>query len=380
MATILLVGPHRQAIGGVGTHLSLLTASALGRQHEFVHFPVGGEGLSETALGKAGRMVFAPLRMALQLRRSRAALVHLNPSMDKSFWRDLPLLLVARLMRRPVVLQIHGGALPDQFYSHVPGAGWLTRIALNLAHRVVVLARVEEAAFGQILPGAAIALIPNAIDAGPYAGEKPQPYDGVRPLRAIYIGRIVRSKGLFVACEAIAAAWAAGVRVEFLIAGTGPDAQALSAHIEALNIAHAVRLVGPLGGAAKRDFLLGGDVFLFPTLHPEGLPYALLEAMAAGTPPITTATGAIPDVLTHDVNGVLVEPHNVAAATDALLQLAASAQRLRTLSRAARQRVIEAYSLERLEHDFGELYTEVLDANGRAIQIATASPVERGRG
>jgi len=49
------------------------------------------------------------------------------------------------------------------------------------------------------------------------------------------------------------------------------------------------------------------DIFVFPTFHREGLPYALLEAMAAGAVPITTRVGAIPDVMQDGGDGLLMK-------------------------------------------------------------------------
>ena len=373
MATILLVGPRRHVLGGVTSHLDLLSASALARRHQFRHFAVGGEGLSESRLGGLIRVASAPFRFAALLHHSRAALVHLNPSLDKSFWRDAPLLLVARLMGRPVVLQIHGGQLPENFCPHVPGARRLARVVFRLANRLVVLAKVERAAFARIVGDPSVALIPNAIDPAPYAGTKPDTYDGARPLRVIYLGRVVRSKGLFDACEAVAAALRSGVRLTFLVAGDGPDSAALQAHVRALGLAQVIHLLGPLQGLEKARFLLAGDVFLFPTFHPEGLPYALLETMAAATPAVTTAIGAIPDVVTHGVDGLLVAPHDIAACSESLIALARAPERLHALAQAARERVARAYSLSRLESDFESLYEQVLMARHEPVKAAAAS-------
>jgi len=362
MAAILLVGPQRHSLGGVTSHLDLLFASSLAREYQLTHFAVGAEGSRETRLRKLARVARAPLRFAAALRRSNAALVHLNPSMDQSFWRELPLLLAARLMGRRVVLQIHGGLLPEQFCAGAPGASWLVRAALRAADRLVLLARAEQSAYDRFVGRPMLALIPNAIDPAPYAGAKPDPYDGTRPLRAVYLGRIVRSKGLFDACDAVAAALRAGARIEFLIAGDGPDRAALAGHVAALGLEPSIRLVGALQGAAKARFLLEGDVFLFPTRHPEGLPYALLEAMAAATPPLTTPAGAIPDVVTDGRDGLLLGEGDIDACAAALAGLAGDPGRVHALARAARERVSRDYSLARLERDFHALYRELLAA------------------
>ncbi|HEY4373054.1 MAG TPA: glycosyltransferase [Burkholderiales bacterium] len=372
MAVILLVGPPRDLMGGVTTHLDLLCASALAREHSYVHFTVGSPGPDESALRKIVRTITAPFAFVRVTRRSRAQLVHLNPSLDKSFWRDLPLILLAHAMRLPTVVQIHGGQRPHEFGAHTPGARALLRLGLRAASHLVVLARTEQAAFEPVLEAGRLHLIPNAIDVAPYAGSKPHPYDGKRPLRVIYLGRVVRSKGLFDACDALHRVLAGGTAAELLIAGDGPDAGTLAQYVKELGLAHAVRLVGPLHGAAKTAFLIEADVFLFPTQLAEGLPYSLLECMAAATPAVVTATGAIVDVVTDGVDGMLVSAHDVGACAAALTRLAASPKSLHAMARAARERVRTAYSLTRLERDFAALYRQALTPD----RPAPAAPVE----
>jgi glycosyltransferase involved in cell wall biosynthesis len=87
------------------------------------------------------------------------------------------------------------------------------------------------------------------------------------------------------------------------------------------------KLAAPLGDqvrvlpwvdSAERDRLLAqSDVFVLPSYN-EGVPMSLLEAMAAGLPSISTPVGGIPDVMSHGVEGLLVEPARVTHLTSAL--------------------------------------------------------------
>src|SRR5439155_770088 len=70
-----------------------------------------------------------------------------------------------------------------------------------------------------------------------------------------------------------------------------------------------VHFVGPLRGAGKMTALERADVFVLPS-YAEGLPYALLESMAAGVRVMATRVGAIPELVEDGINGVLVEPRS----------------------------------------------------------------------
>jgi len=97
-------------------------------------------------------------------------------------------------------------------------------------------------------------------------------------------------------------------------------------------------------------------VFSFPTYHREGLPYALLEAMAAGAVPVTTRVAAIPDVMQDGVHGLLVKPRDAAGLARALARLDDDRAGLAGMAEAGRARVLEAYTVDRLADDFQRLY------------------------
>ena len=98
--------------------------------------------------------------------------------------------------------------------------------------------------------------------------------------------------------------------------------------------------LGWLDADAKARALREADIFLLPSTS-EGLPVALLEAMAYGKPIVATRVGGIPDVLADGTEGVLVPPGDVAALAAAVGELVGDPDRARELGRAAKERVAE---------------------------------------
>jgi hypothetical protein len=93
-----------------------------------LHFQVGSEGRREMALQKLMRFTLSPFHLGLILLRTGAEVVHLNASLDpKAYWRDLVYSIVARLLRRRVVNQIHGGAMPQDFFRNNALLSWIFR-------------------------------------------------------------------------------------------------------------------------------------------------------------------------------------------------------------------------------------------------------------
>ncbi len=119
--------------------------------------------------------------------------------------------------------------------------------------------------------------------------------DGHRPL-LLSVGNLLALKGhalLIQALHELRDDWPA---VQLVIAGEGPERDALTALIGSLGLQDRVRLLGSVANADLARWYAAADLFLLPSSR-EGLPNALLEALACGTPAIATAVGGIPEVL-----------------------------------------------------------------------------------
>jgi glycosyltransferase involved in cell wall biosynthesis len=147
----------------------------------------------------------------------------------------------------------------------------------------------------------------------------------------------------------------------FLVAGGGELQGDLERQAAALGIAGRVRFLG-----WRRDLatIYGAtDVFAL-TSRNEGTPVALIEAMAAGVPGVSTDVGGVPDVVRDPSLGRLVAPDDPEALAAAVLDLSSSGERRRQIGQQARVSVVGRYDLRRLVTDIDALYRSVLhDAN-----------------
>ena len=392
-AKVVICSPALTAVSGVSTHANLLFGSPLAHEFELLHFQVGSEGRNEAGMRKAVRLAGSPFALARLLRRNRPAILHLNTSMDhKAYWRDDLYRRVAQRAGIKVITQIHGGPMPDAFLP-LPAMAAILRRTLESSAAIAVLSSQEQAAYDAFCPAARVLCIPNAIDPTGLLGKITES-DRKRPLRLVYIGRLLREKGLFEVVEAMALLQAAGRHVVLDIAGTGPARAELEATALRRGVGAVVRFHGPLFGAAKAALWRQADLLAFPTYHPEGLPYSLLEAMAAGTPAITCAIAAIPDVMQDRVHGMFVPPRDAHALATAIAACDHDRAMLFRMALASRARIEEAYTVTRLGRDFSNLYHWVLgsgpdasaktdpavDANANAITRAQRGPVSAPRG
>jgi len=174
------------------------------------------------------------------------------------------------------------------------------------------------------------------------------------PLRLIYGGRFEHGqKGIFDLPEIDRALQHAGVAVTWTLAGGGPDEGELRRR---WNFNPAVRWMGTLTAPALTALYADQDVFVLPTRH-EGFPVALLEAMAAGLPPVVSdIVSGVPEVVEPGVNGERPPVGDVRAFALALAALDRDRSRLAAMSSAARQTVATRFDIRDRAADYQALY------------------------
>ncbi|MDT8304301.1 MAG: glycosyltransferase [Anaerolineae bacterium] len=144
-----------------------------------------------------------------------------------------------------------------------------------------------------------------------------------RPPRILSVGRLVEKKGFSYLIEACAELARRGRDFRCSIIGTGPLEDALHEQIIQLGLETHVELLGPEPQVEVIRQLTGSAVFAAPFVisqdgNREGLPTVLLEAMASGTPCISTDVTGVPEVIRHEVTGLLVRPQDAIALANAL--------------------------------------------------------------
>ena len=196
--------------------------------------------------------------------------------------------------------------------------------------------------------------------------------DGVRAprpngsLRMLGVGRLVAKKGFDTFVDACAALQRDGVSFEATIAGPdGPYGRVVRDLIVARGLEDRIHLVG----AMSQDELLSeyarADAFCLPCrivgADRDGIPNVLVEAMAAGTPVVSTCISGIPELIEPGVNGLLVAPDDPVALAGALRTLHGDPALAARLGSAGRATVQERFDGERLARQLADLFLAELD-------------------
>ena len=236
----------------------------------------------------------------------------------------------------------------EDIFEHPVNREWLRRVCGD-ADRVIAISRFNEAYLRDVLEGtgANITMQYNALelDRFPYR----DPNEIASPLRIATVGRLVPKKGFPDLIDAVSRL---DFPVELDIAGHGEMHDELAAQIERLGLGDRVRLIGPLTQSEVSELMRRSHVFVAPCVpasdgNMDGLPTVVLEAMAIGTPVITTSVTGLPEVVRNGETGVLIEPGDVTALAQALTQGAEGKLPLTHLARGARALIEEQFNSRR---------------------------------
>jgi len=258
-----------------------------------------------------------------------------------------------------------------------PVREWINRWTLWMDNRVIAVC--EEARKAEIHRGGAppqkVVTIYNGIEVLPLstreaARENLRAVLGLPPhaLLVGIIGRLHPQKGHRVLLEAATHVVARDWQVYFILIGDGPLRHSLEAIAREQGLAGRVHFLGTRHDIPQ--LLAAMDLFVLSSFW-EGMPNAVLEAMATGLPVVATAVGGTPEVVVDGVTGLLVPPRDPVALAQAIERLLADPELRHRMGQAGRERVEQHFSVEQMVRKTEALYEELLySVDHEALRIA----------
>jgi glycosyltransferase involved in cell wall biosynthesis len=226
------------------------------------------------------------------------------------------------------------------------------RAKLADAHHVVTISDYNLQYLRRHFPQQAerLRLVRNGLELARFPYRDPRPVGTT--VRVAAVGRLVEKKGFQHLLPALASLTGSGVRADVRIAGTGMMAGGLQSTLDELGLSRHVRMLGPQTQDQIHELLDWADVFVAPCVvgsdgNADGIPTVLLEAMATGTPCVSTAVTGIPEVIRDGSTGVLVEPGDPALLVQAIRRITSPATDRTLLARNARALIEREYDAGR---------------------------------
>lgn len=171
------------------------------------------------------------------------------------------------------------------------------------------------------------------------------------------VGRLCPAKGQHLLVQAARILADKNVNFKLVLVGDGPDASSLKALSAKLDVDEYIDFVGSVNHDEVQDYYSACDIFCLPSFA-EGIPIVLMEAMAKEIPCVTSRIVGIPELIDHEVDGLLTPPSNIDALADALEQLLSDPDLRVALGKQARLKVKDKYHLEKNMTFYGEKFKE----------------------
>jgi len=308
---VLITGPDLHDKGGVANYLLELLNHISSDQVCYTYIPVGRRSGRSPVWRRPIEYVESIFRFSFALKKTKPAVVHLNPSLS---WRSLPLNLILLTLtklvgKQPVLIFFRG------WYKEVADAitrdnliGNLVKRVLKQADYYLVLSRkflliLLKAGF----PSEHIMVSTVMVDVASYQLPERKSPTPEKTLHVLFLSSLLRDKGVFELADSIEW-WQKNypdTKAIFTIAGNGSEYHQLQTRLNPQIEAGMVYMPGDVRGEAKMQCYYEADVFVFPSYH-EGFPNVVVEALAAGLPLIYTPVGALDEILGPE-NGTRVE-------------------------------------------------------------------------
>lgn len=258
-------------------------------------------------------------------------------------------LIATRFGRLEFSLSVHG---PDEFYD-------VERNSLRQKIEAAVFVRT----IGHFCSSQLMRLSPlkfwnkfHIVRCGLYKDEfTPRPARSGKLKSILCVGRLCPSKGQAVLLDAAEVLLQKGLNFHFTLLGGGEYLETIREQVATRNLDKVFTVAGPVGHDRVKAELAATDLFVLPSFA-EGIPVALMEAMAAGVPVVTTNITGIPELIDHGKSGWLTQAANSAQLADVLADLLEGKVDTAPVLQAAAEKIRTEYDVEANTKKLGQLF------------------------
>jgi glycosyltransferase involved in cell wall biosynthesis len=365
---ILISGHLPPPSGGVATYYQSLLNSSLPQQVDlqFVQTSTHKRMLSQSGKFSVANIISAIAdcaRFTKAVIKQRPELSHIATAFGLSFVKHSVCVLVARFFGSRVLLHPHCGF--SALYSTQP-RWWQAffRSVIRMTNGVITLSS-EWNKLLEIIPDCNVYYLPNAMDLSSYRDifqARRTAAKEVPLLKVLYLGYLGKDKGSFDLIEAAKELAAKKVPVVFDLVGGDleiGEVELLQEEIERANLSQVVKMHPFAEGRGKLNAFNNADVFVYPSYF-EGMPMAVIEAMACGLPIIATKIGGLPDLVCDGLNGILVDARCPGQLANAIQLLSSNPDLRSKMGLNSFQIAYKKYDIEVLVPRLVSIYTKAL--------------------
>lgn len=288
--------------------------------------------------------------------RFKVSVTHIHTASDASFYRKSIYALLSRWRKIPTAIHVHGADF-DTFYAN--SHPWLKRYIRYIfkkANSVIVLSSYWKDFFEKNLELDNIKVLFNAVDCSIFN----ECVTDQKQLHSfLFLGRLGERKGIYDLIKAIDILINTNKQknLRFIFAGDG-EVEEVKGEVSKLGLTHNVEILGWIDLQKKIEVLKQADTIVLPSYN-EGLPVALLEAMAAGKIVLSTTVGGIPDLIKNDENGYLITPGDVISLAKKIKEISENKLKMTAISKNNINKIQHDFNSQHINKDLFKLYHSI---------------------
>jgi glycosyltransferase involved in cell wall biosynthesis len=309
----------------------------------FKHFLVGRKDNEKAGFNWILKQIVLIFKFPFSLKG--IDIVHINTALNPlSIFRDFTFVFIAKIFFKKVLLHLHGGKYLMEDCKNLFVAMFI-KLNVKLSNYILVLSPIEETRIKSLFPQKRVSFLVNAIPEEKIAAHSEQKQFNM-PLHLTFLGRIHESKGVEDIVSAMQILTDSGiVDFNFSLYGKGPQADFMIENLKKI-LGNRFEFKGVVGGEDKWTALKNSDIFLLPSRYGEGLPMAMLEAMAVGNIIITTDDASITYAVKDKINGFIVKKQNPIEIAELIRHLITNSNTLKLISENAVNTILMDFNIK----------------------------------
>jgi glycosyltransferase involved in cell wall biosynthesis len=297
-------------------------------------------------------------------------IVHMHTASGGSFLRQSTVLLLTRLFGRKAVMHIKGAGFIDFYNNSTPLFKRYIAGILRNADHIISLSGLWKENLSKISGNPNISVLYNPIFLKRSVYDEPvNPNE--KAVNFLFMGRLGKRKGVYDIIEA--AKLIRHPDVQLLLYGDG-NVEKFRSLVKEAGLKNRIFVGDWVSGDEKEALYLRSHAMILPT-YSEGLPNAVLEAMAYGLPIITTPVGGIPEAVFDCVNGYLLEPGDYKSLAKCIDMLASDPELRSRMGKASYKLAQERFDIKIISEQLEAIYQSVVpDKRTKPIQLNHTEP------
>jgi glycosyltransferase involved in cell wall biosynthesis len=350
---IIMFGPHPTATGGISNVINNWLEVGLSSKVNLEYISTLKRYVPRRYFYKFIEALYANVFLLFRS-SSSVDIVHIHVSSGLSFFRKLILLKIAKLKGLKIIVHLHSSEF-EQFYNESSGSiKNRIRSFFDDSDAIIVLSKSWKRFIEKISSNNSIFILYNGANLEKFSGKIPHN----NRINISFMGRLGKRKGVYDLLEAFARVVKDFPNAHLVLGGDG-DINEVKQIVSQKELSNNIHILGWVSGEEKVRVFQECDIYVLPSYN-EGLPGSILEAMSVGIPVVSTRVGGIPEAVSENKNGFLIQPGDVDDMTDKLQCLVANdglRQRMGIESMIIMQ---EKFDIVQIVEELVQIYQKVL--------------------